>query len=234
MVIPNDNLVFIAYRAGQCGSLLYALISLSTEVQQYREFTDLEFNDGTAHEVEEHWIPSLHDYSDSLRFSPEKWNDYLTSDIQLALQNKKLIIVRCHPNTAYKLSFIDNVKVVYITTENKYKFERWAFEKVFKRKNEMYYINEFQKLAKCSSTPKITSRIKRHILIRNFNHDAKSYHECKEVLKIAPYNLSIDAILSQDYAEYSNLCKYLLITPISKDRFNNILKKYISKQWKRY
>lgn len=234
MLIPNNNLVFIAYKTGYCGSLVYALLALSPEVQKFREFCDLKFDDGTAHEVEEKWMPELHDYADSLNFMPEKWDSYLTPEIKKALLNQKLIVARCHPNTAYKLSFIENLKVVYIVTKNKYKFERWAYEKVYKAQQDNFYIENLQRILKSDRVGKVNNIIKRNMLLQNFNHDIKSYHECANVLNIKPHKFDIDQLLDKNYNTYLDLCEYLKITPIGNNKFTTIIEKYNSKQWKRF
>ena len=234
MLIPNNNLAFVAYKTGYCGSLIYALISMSQEVCPYCEFGNLTFNDGTAHEVAERWIPKLHDYTGSVDFVPENWESYLTPEIKEALQGEKLIVVRGHPNTAFKLSFIENLKVIYVTTNNKYQFERWAYEKVYKNQGEQYYINDFQQLTKSNKIKTVGNRIKRHLLIRNFNHDVKSYEECTQVLKTTPHQFDLDRLLENDYSTYTDLCKYLNISPMRSEQLTDIITRYNSKQWNRF
>jgi hypothetical protein len=235
MIIPNSNLVFIAYKSGFCGSLVYTLLALSPEVNQYKKITTLSFNDGTAHEAAENWIPLLHSYKESVTFCEKNWTNVLTDEIKDALLDKKIILVRCHPNTAYKLAFIDNVKIIYVTSMNKYKYERWAYEKTLKTQGDEFYENILEKNFKFKkSYKKITNRIKRHLLIRNFNHDMKSYEDCKKVLKIEPHKLDIDLLLEKNYITYLNLCSYLQITAIEQERFEQILNTYNSKQWKRF
>jgi hypothetical protein len=234
MLIPNNNLVFVAYKAGYCGSLIYALTALSPEVEPYRKFDNLKFEDGTAHEATENWIPKLHDYNGSVAFTPENWETWLTPKIKTTLLGQKLVVVRGHPNTAYKLSFIENLKVLYATTENKYKFERWAYEKVFKKDGESFYTKNLQRILKCNKVGKVNNIIKRNLLIKNFNHDVKSYEECANILKIKPHNLNLDNLLDNNYNTYTHMCLYLAITPISQDKFTDIIKNYNKKQWKRF
>ena len=234
MLIPNNNLVFIAYKTGYCGSLIYALTALSPEVEPYRKFNNLKFADSTAHKAEERWIPKLHDYNGSLAFTTEQWESYLTPEIKTALLGQKLVVVRGHPNTAYKLSFIKNLKVIYVTTQDTYKFERWAYEKVYKKQGEDYYVNDLQRILKSNKMPTVNDTIKRNLLIRNFNHNLKSYEECVAVLKTPPHKLDLDQLLKQNYKTYTGLCDYLGITPIEQDKFTEIIDNYNNKQWKRF
>ena len=73
MLIPNNNLVAVAYKAGYCGSLIYTLAALSAEVLQYESITKTDFSDGTAHDFVESWFNHLHDYQDSLAVSEDKF-----------------------------------------------------------------------------------------------------------------------------------------------------------------
>jgi GTP:adenosylcobinamide-phosphate guanylyltransferase len=234
MLIPDNNLAFIAYKTGYCGSLVYVLIAMSPEVAPYRKFNELKFDDGTAHEATEFWMPALHDFNGSIEFIPEKWESILTPKFKLALKSKQLVVVRGHPNTAYKLSFIKNLKVIYVTTQDTYKFERWAYEKVYKKQGEDYYVNDLQRILKSNKMPTVNDTIKRNLLIRNFNHDLKSYEECVAVLKTPPHKLDLDQLLKQNYKTYTGLCDYLGITPIEQDKFTEIIDNYNNKQWKRF
>ena len=173
MLIPNNNLVAIAYKTGYCGSLTYTLFALSPEVRQYCPIDTLTFDDSTAHEYEESWFNKLHRYSDSSDVSEDKWESYLTDEVREALKNKELILFRCHPNIILKLSFIKNLKVLYLTHYNRYIPERWAYEKVYKH-SDSFYQDSLQKLYNNSKNFVLNDVIKRNILIRNLNHNIES------------------------------------------------------------
>ena len=233
--LTHDNLVAIAYKTGYCGSLIYALTSLSPEVQQYRPFSQLSFADGTAHEAEEKWFNNLHDYPDSLTVSEDKWESYVPELTKQALEkNNKLVLFRCHPNIAYKLSFIKNLKVLYVTHKNKYVPERWAYEKVYKPQGDAYYQRDLSRLLGTQSAVKINNRIKRKLIVNNLNHDVVSWEEVSQQMKTAPYCLNVDQILEKNVDCYKNMCAYLNITPISTNEFLEIINKYNSKQWTRF
>lgn len=233
--IPNNNLVAIAYKAGYCGSLMYILLSLSPEVAKFVPIGDLTFSDGTAHEYTEQWFNNLHDYTDSLTITEKNWPSYLTDSSIDALASKKLVIFRCHPNSAYKLSqFIKNFRVIYMTHENPYVCERWIYEKQFKKHLNSFIKKSIGQIFKQPFDKEIDNRLIRHILIRNFNHKIMSIDECKHQLKENLHQLRIEKLLNYDYEVYINVCKFLNITPIDHETFVSIIKKYNNKQWKRF
>jgi hypothetical protein len=234
MLIPNGNLVAIAYKTGYCGSLIYSLAGVSPEVQTFGSTVTFEFNDGTAHENEEKWIPALHDYTGSIGLSKDSWDSYLTSDIKKALKKEKLILFRCHPNTAYKLSFIENLKVLYLTHSNRYIPERWAYEKVYKEQGDQLFKSDSQRMLKSNKIEKINNILRRDLLNKNLNHETFSYHDCGQVLKIPPHEVKIDKILNKNYDSYLGMCKYLNITPVPEIQFASIIDTYNNKQWKRF
>jgi hypothetical protein len=233
--IIHDNLVAIAYKTGYCGSLIYALSSLSPEVQPYRPFDQLLFADGTAHEAQEKWFNNLHDYSDSLTVSEDKWQSYVPKSTKQALEkNKKLVLFRCHPNIACKLSFIENLKVLYVTHKNKYVTERWAYEKIYKPHGDAWYQRNLSQLLGAPSTVKIDNRIKRKLLINNFNHNVVTWSDVLEKMQLTPYCVNVDQLLEKKFDSYTNMCVYLNITPISENKFTELIDKYNSKQWTRF
>jgi hypothetical protein len=232
--LTHDNLVAIAYKTGYCGSLIYALISLSPEVQQFVPFDQLSFNDGTAHEASEQWFNKLHDYTDSLTVSESQWNSYVTPRTQQALLDPRLILFRCHPNTAVKLSFIENLRVLYLTHKNKHVSERWAYEKVYKPMGEQFYQRDLHRLIGSKKPIKISNQIKRKLLIKNLNHDLITWDELKNQMTITPYHVQVDQLLEKNFDTYTELCKYLHITPLSQHKFTDIINRYNSKQWKRF
>jgi len=232
--LTHDNLVAIAYKTGYCGSLIYALVSLSPEVQQFVPFDQLLFNDGTAHEASEKWFNNLHDYTDSLTVSEAGWNSYVTPRTQQALLDPRLILFRCHPNTAFKLSFVENLRVLYVTHKNKYEPERWAYEKVYKPMGEQFYQRDLRRLIGSQKSIKISNQIKRKLLIKNLNHDLVTWDELKNQMPRTPYLVQVDQLLEKNFDTYTDLCKYLHITPLSQNKFTDIINRYNSKQWKRF
>jgi len=234
MILQKDNLVAIAYKTGYCGSLVYALIAMSPEVEQFTIFNDLDFKDGTAHKVSESWFKGLHDYNDSLTVNEQDWPKYITPRAQQALQNNKLILFRCHPNTALKLSFIENLRVLYLTHKNRYIPERWAYEKVYKPQGDNFYQKDLQKLLATQKTVRLTDQIRRIQLIKNLNHHVVSWKEIQNKMVMQPYLLQVDKLLGQDFDAYLQLCIYLRITPIGQCKFENIINKYNQQQWKRF
>ena len=233
MLIPNNNLVAIAYKTGYCGSLTYTLFALSPEVQQYCPIDKLTFDDSTAHEYEEFWFNKLHSYSDSLDVSEEEWESCMTDEAREALKNKELILFRCHPNTILKLSFIKNLKVLYVTHCNRYIPERWAYEKVYKH-SDSFYQDSLQKLYNSSKNFVLNDIIKRNILIRNLNHNVELYENLHKILSDRIYQIKINRILNYEYEEYLDACKFLEISGIPESQFLQIIETYNSKQWKRF
>jgi hypothetical protein len=234
MRLPKNNLVAIAYKTGYCGSLIYVLLSLSPEVAQFAPFDNPSFDDGTAHSVNEQWFNNLHDYRDSLSVSEDQWPSYVPEKTQQALQEDKLILFRCHPNTAFNLKFIDNLKVLYLTHKNKYIPERWAYEKVYKSQGDQFYQQDLKKLFGTKKTLKISNQLKRMQLIKNLNHNLVSWQELKDQMKTMPYLVEIDQLLNKNFNAYKNLCAYLNITPMQENKFYNLIDKYNGKQWKRF
>lgn len=234
MVLPKNNLVAIAYKTGYCGTLIYALTAMSPEVEQFKSFDQLSFDDGSAHEAKEHWFNNLHDYSDSLTVSKDLWDSYVPERTREALLRDKLIVFRCHPNIAYKLSFIENLRVLYLTHKNKYIPERWAYEKVYKPAGDEFFQQDLKRLLGTQKSIEITNQLKRKQLIRNLNHDVISWEELQNQMKTTPYKLEIDQILEKNFNSYLSLCEYLKITPVEQDQFSQIIDTYNSKQWKRF
>lgn len=232
--LTHDNLVAIAYKTGYCGSLVYALSALSPEVQQFVPFDQLLFNNGTAHEASEQWFNKLHDYTDSLTVSESHWDCYVTPRTQQALQDPRLILFRCHPNTAFKLSFIENLRVLYLTHKNKYVPERWAYEKVYNPLGEQFYQQDLQRLTGSQKSIKISNQIKRKLLIKNLNHDMVSWNQLVDQMPVRPYLVEVDKLLEKNIQAYNGLCEYLNITPLSQTQFTDIIDRYNSKQWKRF
>jgi len=234
VILQKDNLVAIAYKTGYCGSLVYALVAMSPEVEQFTVFDDLEFEDSTAHKVSESWFKGLHDYNDSLTVNEQDWHKYITPRAQQALQNNKLILFRCHPNTALKLSFIENLRVLYLTHKNRYIPERWAYEKVYKPQGDSFYQKDLQKLLATQKTVRLSDQIRRIQLIKNLNHHVVSWQEIQNKMVMQPYLLQVDKLLGQDFDAYLQLCTYLRITPMGQSKFKNIINKYNQRQWKRF
>ena len=234
MILPKNNLVAIAYKTGYCGSLIYALTAMSPEVAKYKPFDKLTFNDSTAHEAKENWFNNLHDYNDSLGINEKDWPSHVPPETQAALQNDQLILFRCHPNTAHKLSFIENLRVLYLTHKNKYIPERWAYEKVYKPQSETFYQKNLQKLLDTQKTVTITNQLKRIQLIKNLNHHVVTWEQIVDRMQTSPYLVEIDQILEKNYSCYTDLCSYLQITPLAQDAFQELINRYNSKQWKRF
>jgi hypothetical protein len=234
MLLPKNNLVAVAYKTGYCGSLVYALAALSPEVAQYVPFDQPTFNDGTAHSVQEKWFDHLHDYQESLTVSQDAWSSYVPEKTQQALLDDQLILFRCHPNTAYKLSFIENLRVLYLTHKNKYIPERWAYEKVYKPEGEKFYQQHLQRLFDTQKTLPISNQIKRTLLIKNLNHDVVSWQQIKNQMRVPPHLVQIDQLLDKDFDAYLSLCQYLGITSMDQNKFCDLIDNYNSKQWKRF
>lgn len=230
MLVPNNNLVTIAYKTGYCGTLVYNILALSPEVQPYQPINKISFDDGTAHANSEYWFNGLHDYDDSLSISESDWESYQTTESRWALSEKKLVTFRCHPNIAMKLSFIENLKIIYLTHANKYIPERWAYEKIYKPQGDKYFQNDLKKILKTTKTIPINDIIKRDILIRNLNHDVVPI---ENFLKNC-FEFKIELLLSKDYQHYLGLCEFLEITPINNNDLTSIIDYYNSKQWKRF
>jgi hypothetical protein len=234
MFVPKNNLVAIAYKTGYCGSLIYALAALSPEVAQFVPFDEPTFDDGTAHSVQEEWFCNLHDYQDSLTVCQEAWDSYVPESTHKVLQEDKLILFRCHPNTAVKLNFIESLRVLYITHKNKYVPERWAYEKVYKPQGDNLYQRDLDKLFGTQKHRSISNQIKRTLLIKNVNHDVVGWTQVKNQMKIQPHLVQIDQLLDKNYSAYKDLSSYLAITPIAEDKFCRLIDQYNSKQWKRF
>jgi hypothetical protein len=235
VIIRNNNLVAIAYKAGYCGSLIYTLAALSPEVLPYESITKTDFADGTAHDFGESWFDHLHDYQDSLTVSEDKWESYLTERSIQALDGDKLVLFRCHPNIAHNLCFIENLRVLYLTHCNSYIPERWAYEKVISQEDQDFYRRSVTRLlGNKYNSDKIDQRIKRLVIIKNFNHHVYSFDELTQVLEVAPHPVQVDEILQGNYNEYMAMCKYLAISAMPQQQFQEIIEQYNSKQWKRF
>jgi hypothetical protein len=234
MFLPRNNLVAIAYKTGYCGSLIYILAALSPEVNQYKPLDQISFDDSTAHENNEHWFHGLHDYWNSLDVDQENWDSYIPKNTKQALLDDKLILFRCHPNIAYKLSFIENLRVLYLTHANKYVPERWAYEKVYRAQGDKFYQQQLNKLINSPATVKINNRIKRKLLVNNLNHEVISWKQLAAQMKIPPYQVEVDKLLEKNFNVYTNMCGYLNITAMSQDKFTELIDTYNSKQWKRF
>lgn len=233
MLILNNNLVAIAYKTGYCGSLMYTLFALSPEVQQYSPIGELTFGDSTSHEYTESWFNGLHSFNDSLTVSEKHWESYLTDQSREALKKTELILFRCHPNTALQLSFIKNLKVLYLTHNNKYIPERWAYEKVYKH-DDTCYQKTLQNLCNSSKIFTLNNIIKRKILIRNLNHHVESFENLLKIYVNRVHEIKINKILNCDYEEYVDACTFLKITAMPNLKFLHIINTYNSKQWKRF
>jgi hypothetical protein len=235
MLIPNNNLVAIAYKAGYCGSLIYTLAALSAEVQQYESITKTDFSDGTAHDFGESWFNHLHDYQDSLTVSKDKWQSYLTERSTQALAGDKLVLFRCHPNVVHNLCFVENMRVLYLTHSNHYIPERWAYEKLINQEDQNFYHRSVTGLLGNNyNSDRIDQRIKRLVIIKNLNHHVYSFNELEQVLQVPPHQVQVDQILESNYNEYVGMCEYLGISLIPQQQFLEIIEQYNSKQWKRF
>lgn len=234
MRLPKNNLVAIAYKTGYCGSLIYVLAALSPEVKQFVPFDQLSFDNGTAHKNNESWFVGLHDYIDSLSINEKIWDSCVPDNTKQALLDDKLILFRCHPNTAYKLSFIENLQVLYLTYENRYIPERWAYEKVYKPPGDKFYQQHLTRLINSPPAAKINNRIKRKILINNLNHDVVGWNQLATQMKLPPHQVEVDKLLEKNFDTYNHMCQYLNTTPMSQDKFNKIIDTYNSRQWKRF
>ena len=235
-MIEHDNLVAIAYKTGFCGSLIYYILAHSPEVKQYQPLPDPTFNDGTSHDGTEYWFKDLHNFQDSLTVSEERWDSYQTDESREALQDKdKLIFFRCHPTIAYKLDFINKLKVLFLTHDNPILCERWAYEKVYKPLGENHFNEIFKKVFNKDKAPeKIKSVLKRQFLIDNIRHEIVSAKKCYEKYKENFFNVKLEKILSNDYSHYNELCNFLNISAISNNEFDQIINNYNKKQWKRF
>lgn len=233
--LPNDNLVAIAYKAGYCGSLMYILLALSPEVAQYTPVGDLSFADGTAHEYTEQWFNNLHDFNDSLTVSEEKWPDYLTPAAATALASSQIVAFRCFPTTAFKLgSFVKNLRVLYMTHEDRYVCERWIYEKMIKKHFNSFFKRSIEQIIKQPFDKEVTDQMRREILARNYENTGTSIQECQERFKNMMFQVRIEKLLARDYTVYIEICEFLKITPIDNTLFADIIEKYNSKQWKRF
>lgn len=235
-MINYNNLVAIAYKTGFCGSLIYYLVAHSPTVAKYQPLAHPSFNDGTAHEGTEFWFNNLHDYYNSLTVSEELWESYLTDESKKALSDKdKLVVFRCHPNTAYKLNFVQNLKVLFVTHSDPLVCERWAYEKVYKPAGEQFFFEAFEKFFKTKNSPKkINNILKRRFLINNIHHDLVSLEKCMDLYGKNLFNIKLEKILNKDYHHYCDICKFLNIIPMLKNSFDLIIYNYCSKQWKRF
>jgi hypothetical protein len=214
---------------------MYYLLAHSSEVEQYEPLVPPTFSNGTAHASAEQWFKNLHDYQHSVTLSEDKWSTYQTEKSIQALQGTKLVIFRCHPNSAYKLNFIKNLKVVYMTADNPLQFERWIYEKEFKSRGEEHFQTAFKNFFKTDKCPgKISNILKRQFLINNINHDLKSFDECREIYKDNIFRIAIEKLLNKDYLHYVDVCKFLNISPMAEEQFATIIEQYNSKQWKRF
>lgn len=237
MLIPNNNLIAVAYKTGYCGTFMYSILALSPEVAQYEAFDDI-LVDGTG-SVESHgeqWFrPTLHFYEDSYEISNETWPSYITPAVAEALKSSKLVIFRCHPNVAYKLSFLKNFRVIYMTHANSYVPERWAYEKAINPKGDSYYTNALKKLLKTDKDIQLNDTIKRNLLIRNINHDVVPAIDFINTFNDKVHEVKIEEFLdTTQYIKYLDICNFLNITPIKEDRFIEIIKNYNERQWKRF
>lgn len=233
--LPYDNLVAIAYKSGYCGSLMYILLALSPEVAQYTPVKHLSFDDGTAHEYTEEWFNNLHDYNDSLTVSEDKWNHYLTPEAEAALLTRKIVAFRCYPTTAFKLgAFVENLRVLYMTHEDRYICERWCYEKVIKKKFDTFFKKGIEQIIKQPFNKEITNQMRREILVRNFENVGTTLKECRDRFKNMLFQVQIEKLLDYDYTVYTRACEFLKITPIEQTLFVDIIKKYNSNQWKRF
>ena len=89
-----------------------------------------------------------------------------------------------------------------------------------------------QEIIKVDKVYSINNMIRRNILIRNINHKIASYKQCARLHDT--HQLNVENLLIGDFKEYTNVCKFLNITAITKERFIEIINKYNSKQWKRF
>lgn len=235
MNIPFNNMVLISYKTGYCGSLISGLLGLSEQVQKLNKYEKLTFL-GSEVWSSGNWLPKIHNYELTFDITEEKWNNsvYANEDFLQALQDPRLILVKVHPNTVYKLSFIKNMKVVYITSDNKYKFERRGYFKTLQTEGNNWYKKDLSRILGANKTAKIDNRIKRKLIINNINHDVKSYEDCVKVLDIKPFLLHIDQFLQPNYALYKILCEYLTIAPLKQQDFENYIYEYNALQWKRF
>ncbi len=239
MIIPNNNLVAIAYKTGFCGSLMYYILAHSKETAKYTKLPPPEFSDGTSHWGVELWFAKphneLHHYHDSFSISEHDWASYQSAKSIKALNSKKLVLFRCHPNVAYCLRFIENLKVLYISSKVPIQFERWGYQKEFLPLGEQWFIREFKKYFKTTKVPSvIDARLKRKFIVKYLNHQSTSFETLQETFKQNFFNLEIDKILNQDYNFYLSLCDFLQISPIKEKKFNLIISNYLKKQWKRF
>jgi hypothetical protein len=233
MLIPNNNLVAIAYKTGYCGSLMSLLLAMSPEVVQYKNIDSIEFDQqGSVHKNNEHWFTGLHHFEDAPLIKEELWESYQTDQSKRALQDSKLVLFRCHPNVTFKLNFIENLKVIYMTHNNHYLIERWAYEKVYKEKGDNVYQRSLKEIFKVDKVYSINNIIRRNILIRNINHKILSVEQCAKLHNT--HEVKVENLLIGCFKEYTDACDFLNITAISKERFIEIIKKYNSKQWKRF
>lgn len=231
MKVPNNNLVAISYKTGYCGSLVYTIASLSPEVQAYKELTDITFRDSTSHENGEGWFNNLHKYEDSLSLDESTWADCYTPKSIEALDKKELVLFRCHPNVAYKLQFIENLRIIHLTHSNMYIPERWSYEKTIKTRN--FYEDEAQRLFK-TTAPASSNCVKRELLIRHVFHDIKSTVDLKTTFGSRMHEVKLEKLLAVDTSEYQRLCDFLKLTPIPTKLFGEIINLYNKKQWKRF
>jgi hypothetical protein len=235
MIETNDNLVAVAYKTGFCGSLMYYLLAHSPEVAKYQQLTESTFPNGTSHDNQEIWFNDLHDYQDSLTVAEDRWPQYQTNRGKAAMASDQLVVFRCHPNTAFKLDFLKNLKVLYMTHSNALLCERWAYEKVYKPLGEEHYKQNFRQLFKTNKVPEqISNTLKRQFIINNLRHDIRTFNECKQLYQDKIFQVKLEQLLGQDYAHYVEVSSFLKITPIEQQQFEYIIQHYNSKQWKRF
>jgi len=238
-----DNLVAIAYRTGHCGSFLNSLLILSNEIQKFSE-EKITYEESTAHKNNEHWFKKLHSYWDATEINNTTFETFLTDKSKLALKSKKLIIFRCHPNLAKKLSYIKNFRVLYINIEKGTEniFDRFAYEKYYKKEDDSFYFHlhpdgQQTKLKKWPfkwKYKKLNDQIRRKVLLWHLRHEFASYEDCKKELNNNIFKVNIKKILNNNYNHYTEICKFLKITAIKNSNFTNLVNNYMSYQWKRF
>ena len=97
-----------------------------------------------------------------------------------------------------------------------------------------FYQKDLQRLLNTQKILPVSNQMKRMQLIKNLNHHVVGWQEIKTQMKTQPYLVEIDQLLEKNFSTYQNLCGYLKVTAMPQTRFNDLINKYNSKQWKRF
>lgn len=232
----TDNLVAIAYKTGYAGTLVYSILCMSPESLPYSDNITTDFENGTAHENHEMWFRDLHHYRDAHTLTPETFQERLTDTVKEALCSDKLVFFRCHPDVALKLEFLKNLRVVYCAFNNHYIPERWAYEKLIKNNQNYFPMDVFKTILKTDQDVDITvnRRIYRNLLIRQTQYQTAAPADFLPEFSGRIFTINMERFLAADYDHYTELAKFMDLTPIVKSEFQDIIQRYNGRQWKRF